>query len=143
MQPELIKRWADLLTDYCLQVQAGETVLIMGEVPALELVDQTARAVIRRGGLPIVRLDIPGLTEYLVENGTDDQLTALPVSAFADAGSVDARVRITAETDEDYQIDQPARPCFIKPASHFGGYRPASGGCSRSSLRQHTPGWQI
>ncbi|MFM7591351.1 MAG: aminopeptidase, partial [Isosphaeraceae bacterium] len=114
MQPELIKRWADLLTDYCLQVQAGETVLIMGEVPALELVDQTARAVIRRGGLPIVRLDIPGLTEYLVENGTDDQLTALPVSAFADAGSVDARVRITAETDEDYQIDPDRQAMFHK-----------------------------
>ena len=115
MQAELIKRWADLLTDYCLQVKSGETVLVMGEVAALELVDQTARAVIRRGGLPIVRLDIPGLTEYLVEQGTDEQITTLPVSAFADAGSVDARVRITAETDEDYEID-PARQAMFHKA---------------------------
>jgi aminopeptidase len=115
MQNELIKRWADLLTDYCLQVQPGETVLITGELPATELVNQTARAVIRRGGLPLVRLEIPGLTEFLIENGSDDQLTTIPVSTYTEAGSIDARVRITAETDQNKPVD-PARQTLFNKA---------------------------
>ena len=108
MQAELIRRWAELLTDYCLQVQAGETVIVSGELAAESLVTETAKAVIRKGGVPIVRLEIPGLSEYLIEHGTVDQITAVPASSYAEYGSIDSRIRILAETNADRAVD-PAR----------------------------------
>lgn len=98
MQPELLRRWAELLTDYCLAVQPGETVLIASETTAESLVTATAQAIVRRGAVPVVRLEIPGLQEYLIDHGTDDQILAVPAASFAEAGSIDSRIRILAET---------------------------------------------
>lgn len=114
MQAELIRRWAELLTDYCLQMQAGETVIISGEMAAESLVTETAKAVIRKGGVPIVRLEIPGLSEYLIEHGTSDQITAVPASSYAEAGSIDSRIRILAETNADRAVDPARQALFDK-----------------------------
>jgi len=114
MQAELLKRWAELLTDYCLGVQPGETVLIASELQALPLVTTTAQAVIRKGGVPVVRLEIPGLQDYLINHGTDDQLLRVPAASYAEAGSVDARVRIMAETAVKHVVDPRKQALFDK-----------------------------
>ncbi|MFM1800893.1 MAG: hypothetical protein RJA81_245, partial [Planctomycetota bacterium] len=106
--------WAELLTGYCLETLAGETVLISGELEAQALVSETAKSVIRRGGIPIVRLEIPGLNEYLIDTGTFDQITYVPVSSFSDAGSVDSRVRILAETSVSRTVDPTKQAQFDK-----------------------------
>jgi aminopeptidase len=115
MQAELLRRWAELLTDYCLAVQPGETVLIASELKAEPLVTATAQAVIRRGALPVVRLEIPGLQEYLINHGSDDQLLTVPLSSFSDAGSIDARVRILAETTVK-QVANPVKQALFDKA---------------------------
>ena len=114
MQAELLRRWAELLTDYCLGVQPGETVLIASEIKAEPLVTATAQAVIRKGGVPVVRLEIPGLQEYLINHGSDDQLLSVPAASFAEAGSIDARVRIMAETTVKHVADPKKQALFDK-----------------------------
>ena len=96
---DLITRWADLLVDYCLRVEPGDAVLIGSEIEARPLVEACYRAVVLRGGLPLVRLDLPGLAEFFLRNATDAQLDHVPSVALHEAESVAARVRIAAEGD--------------------------------------------
>lgn len=99
MTDDLIARWADLLVDYCLRVAPGETILIGSEWEARPLVEACYRAVVVRGAHPLVRLDLPGLTEFFLRNATEAQLTHLPPVALYEAETVDARIRIAAESD--------------------------------------------
>ncbi len=96
---DVIARWADLLVDYCLKVERGETILVGSSLEASPLVEAAARAVILRGAYPLVRLEIPGLMEFFLEHADDAQLAHLPTSAMAEAQEADGRIRITAEGD--------------------------------------------
>ncbi len=49
LRDDVIARWADLLVDYCLNVQRGETIAIGSTLEATRLVEAAARAVILRG----------------------------------------------------------------------------------------------
>jgi aminopeptidase len=95
----LVNRWADLLVDYCLRVEPGETILIGSELEARPLVEACYRAVVRRGAHPLVRLELPGLTEFFLNNATDAQLEHVPPTALHEAESVSGRIRIAAESD--------------------------------------------
>ena len=70
MTPDLNARWADLLVDYCLEVTPGATVVIASEWEGRPLVEACYRAVVLRGGHPLVRLDLPGLSEFFLQNAT-------------------------------------------------------------------------
>ncbi len=96
---DVIARWADLLVDYCLKVERGETIAIGSSLEASPLVEAAARAVILRGANPMVRLEIPGLTEFFLEHADDAQLAHLPASAIAEVQEADGRIRIAAEGD--------------------------------------------
>jgi aminopeptidase len=96
---ELIARWADLLVDYCLRVAAGETIVIASEWEARPLVEACYRAVVRRGAHPLIRLDLPGLSEFYLEHASDAQLAHLPPVGLYEAEMADARIRIAAESD--------------------------------------------
>jgi aminopeptidase len=96
---DLIARWADLLADYCLRVVPGETILIGAEWEARLLVEACYRAVVLRGAHPLVRLEWPGLSEFFLEHATPAQLNHLPPVALYEAETVDARIRIAAESD--------------------------------------------
>ena len=99
MTGHLITRWADLLVDYCLRVAPGETILIGSEWEARPLVDACARAVILRGGHPLVRLEPPGLRAFFFRHATDAQLAHVPPVALHEAETAHARIRIEAESD--------------------------------------------
>lgn len=99
MTDDRIARWADLLVDYCLRVAPGETILIGSEWEARPLVEACYKAVVLRGGHPLVRLDFPGLAEFFLSNATDAQLAFVPPVAVFEAQSVAARIRISAESD--------------------------------------------
>jgi aminopeptidase len=96
---DVIARWADLLVDYCLKVERGETIAIGSSLEAVALVEASARAVILRGANPMVRLEIPGLTEFFLEHADDAQLAHLPASSIAEVQEADGRIRIAAEGD--------------------------------------------
>jgi aminopeptidase len=95
----VIARWADLLVDYCLDVQKRETIAIASSLEASPLVEAAGKAVIVRGAHPLVRLELPGLTEFFLEHADDDQLARLPASTIAEAQEADGRIRIAADED--------------------------------------------
>lgn len=96
---DVIARWADLLVNYCLRVERGETIAIGSSLEAAALVDATARGVILRGANPLVRMEIPGLMEFFLEHAGDEQLAHLPACSMAEAQEADGRIRIACEGD--------------------------------------------
>ncbi len=99
MTGDLVARWANLLVDYCLRVEPGETILIASELAARPLVEACFRSVVDRGAHPIVRIELPGLAEYFVGHANEAQLAHLSPSSIREAEVVDGRIRIAAETD--------------------------------------------
>jgi aminopeptidase len=114
---ERIARWADLLIDYCLGVAPGETIVIASEWEARPLVEACYRAVVDRGAHPLIRLDLPGLSEYFLEHASDAQLAHLPRIGLYEAESADARIRIAAESDTRSMARiEPARQAVLDRA---------------------------
>ena len=99
MQDDVIARWADLLVDYCLKVEPGETIALSAEVLGRPLVEACYKAIVKRGGHPLVRLELPGLHEFFIQEASEAQLAHVPPSALFEAQSVNARIRISAESD--------------------------------------------
>jgi aminopeptidase len=99
LQEAAIARWADLLVDYCLAVEPGEVIAIGSEIAARPLVEACFKAVVLRGGSPLLRLDLPGLHEFFLERASEEQLAFVPSSTLFEAETADARIRIAAETD--------------------------------------------
>jgi aminopeptidase len=99
VRDDAIARWADLLVDYCLAVERGETIVVAAELEARPLVEAASRAVVLRGGHPLVRLEIPGLHEFFLEHADEAQLAHLPAASLCEADASDARIRIAAESD--------------------------------------------
>jgi aminopeptidase len=96
---EHLDRWADLLVDYCLALQPLETVSIASEWDAAPLVDRCARRAIRRGSRPIIRLEPPGLREFFLREASPELLEHVSPIELFEAQTVDARIRISAESD--------------------------------------------
>ncbi|MDX2037565.1 MAG: aminopeptidase [Isosphaeraceae bacterium] len=96
---DIARRWADLLTGYCLDLNPGELVAITAEIEARPLIESCWRAVIDRGAHPLLRLDLPGLHEYQLNHATEEMLAHVPATSMQEALAVDARIRISAETD--------------------------------------------
>ncbi len=99
MTDALADRWADLLTDYCLRVVPGETILIGSELDAWPLIAACYKAVTLRGAYPLVRPDFPELSEFTLRHATEEQLAFLPPSTIHDTQVADGRIRISAEAD--------------------------------------------
>jgi aminopeptidase len=99
LRDEVVARWADLLTDYCLRVERDETIVISSAIEARPLVEACYKAVVLRGGHPLVRLELPGLHEFFLAQASEPQLTHVPPSSLLEAQVADARIRIAAESD--------------------------------------------
>ncbi|MCX6101590.1 MAG: aminopeptidase [Candidatus Bipolaricaulota bacterium] len=83
-----LDKLADVLVNYSAELQPGEKALINGTTETLPLAQAVARSVLSAGGHPYIRVTLPELNEYLVKNGSDDQLRHVPramVEAYAEA----------------------------------------------------------
>lgn len=99
MDSGTIARWADLLVDYCLRVEADETVAIASLWEGRALVEECAKRVIDRGALPLSRIESPDLRAYFLERASPRLLGKLSTAALVEAATADARIRIEAESD--------------------------------------------
>jgi aminopeptidase len=99
LRDELVERWGELLVDYCLAVERGETVVLSSELEARPLLEACYKTIVRRGGFPLVRIDLPGLNEFFLREASEAQLSFLPAATLCEAQNVQARIRIAAETD--------------------------------------------
>jgi aminopeptidase len=99
LRVDAIARWADLLVDYCLKVERGETIGIGSSLEARPLVESSFKALVLRGAHPLVRLEIPGLHEYFLEHADSAQLVHVPRTALHEAQVVNAWIRIAANSN--------------------------------------------
>jgi aminopeptidase len=88
--------YAVLIADWCLDVQPGQQILIATTTLAQEAALALHRAVLERGGFPLLRLEPGGLEADFYRHARDPQLDQVAPIELAEARSADANLRIMA-----------------------------------------------
>ena len=91
--------FADLLAGYCLEVQAGHTVLVRSTALAAPLLLELQRAILERDAWPLLRVELPGQTPSYYTHARDRHLDDYPDIALTEAKRIDALVGIQAPGD--------------------------------------------
>ncbi len=91
--------FADLLAGYCLEVEERQQVLVRSTTLAEPLLVELHRAILQRGGWPLMRVEIPRLTRAYYEHAQDWQLDDFPPLALTEARKIDSTVAIQAPED--------------------------------------------
>src|SRR5947208_7883653 len=89
-------RFADLIVGYCLEVRAGQQVLVRSTSLAVPLLIELQRAILEREAWPLLRVELPGQAAGFYAHARDAQLDAYPRLALGEARECDADVRIQA-----------------------------------------------
>src|SRR4051812_3959407 len=89
-------RFADLLAGYCLDVRAGQQVLVRSTSLAVPLLIELQRAILEREAWPLLRVELPGQAEGFYAHARDAQLDGFPALALREAKECDATVGIQA-----------------------------------------------
>jgi len=91
---------AELVLDHSLRLQPGEVLRIEGEAAAAaSLVVPLHREAIKRGAHAYTALDLSGLKEILVAQGSDEQLDFVSPIELRELDAIDASVTIWSETN--------------------------------------------
>jgi aminopeptidase len=99
MADSRIELWAKVMVEYSVDVQAGDVVAISGGVAAEPLLRALARAVVRRGGHPVVVPSLSGLTAQLIGTASDEQIAYIsPVERFL-REQANVSISVSAETN--------------------------------------------
>ena len=96
MDGERLTRFATVLIDYALNVQAGDTVLISGPPLARPLLTATYRRALERGAYPSLFVELPETLELLLTLGSDEQLQTITPLERIGPELADAWLRIGA-----------------------------------------------
>ncbi len=94
-----LDRWAELLTDYCLNVSPSEVIAIQADLDALPLVEACYLSILDRGAYPVTRIILPGFAEHFVSRASEEILGYLPPLDLMEAKAIDGRIRIVGERD--------------------------------------------
>lgn len=73
-----LQRMAKVLVNYSVGAKKGERVAIRGSSIATPLIRELYREALRAGAHPELFISIPGLTEILFKEGSDEQLSYIP-----------------------------------------------------------------
>jgi aminopeptidase len=99
MSDPRVERLAELIVGYSLDAREGQVIRIDGAVVATPLIVALHRAALRRGAHPYTDVEIEGLPELLIEEGTDEQLTYISPLEVREIDTVDAIVTIWSESN--------------------------------------------
>jgi aminopeptidase len=91
--------FAALLCDWCLEVRAGQQLLIVSTPLAEPLLAALHRAVLARGAWPLPRIELPSLAREFYERASEEQLDSFPPLELLEVESIDAWLRIDAPSD--------------------------------------------
>jgi len=89
-------RFADLLTGYCLDVQAGQEVVVRSTALAAPLLLECQRAILERDAWPLLRVELPGATAAFYRHAQERHLDLFSEVAFAEARKAHAHLGIQA-----------------------------------------------
>lgn len=146
MSDSPIAAWAKVLVDYSTEVRPGEVVAITGGIAAEPLLRELARAVIDRGGHPVVLPTLPDLQGDLLDRGNDDQLAYVsPVDRFA-RQEADVMIGVSAaiNTRALSAVDPARQAIWNRARTDLGEafmQRAASGALRWSSTLYPTPAY--
>jgi aminopeptidase len=91
--------FADLLAGYCLDVEAGQAVLVRSTSLAEPLLLEVQRAMLERDAWPLLRVELPGQTRSFYDAALDRHLDDYPDLALHEARRIDALLGIQAPGD--------------------------------------------
>ncbi len=97
MNDPRVDRLADLIVGYSLELGEGEVVRIDGLDVAAPFALALYRAALAAGAYPYTSVTLDGLTELLVERGSDEQLDFISPVEWREAETLDALVTIWAD----------------------------------------------
>jgi len=75
-----IKKLAEVLLKYSLDIKEGEKIAIVGDVVTLPLIKESYRLAVGLGALPQVMINSEELKEILLKGGNDEQIKYVPDS---------------------------------------------------------------
>lgn len=90
------ERFAALLTEYCLDVQPGQQVLVRSTTLAAPLLRALHAAILARDAWPLLRAELPGVEEDFLALARERQLDSFGSIAQAEASQADAFLTIQA-----------------------------------------------
>ena len=102
---ERAKELAGIVVDYSTEVREGDLVRIAGQPVAWEFMEEIARRVIDRGGIPFMAATSPNVERHLLDKGNAFQRCHRPGFAFARAKEVDVNISVYAQEDPLYLED--------------------------------------
>ena len=88
--------FARLLTDYCLDVQPGQQVLVQSSTQAAPLLLALQREILEREAWPLIRASLPGQDESFWRAARDAQIDGVASAELALTREIDASLRIEA-----------------------------------------------
>lgn len=106
----LIEKYAHLLVNYCVSLQAGERLYIQSSTLAEPLVREVYRAALRAGGIPIVNLSFRDQGTIKMEESNEAQLQHVDPLYAAAMQEYEAFIYIRAP----FYSQSPKRPDFEK-----------------------------
>ena len=108
MTTSLDKRFAQLLTEYCVRVQPGDRILLQSGTPAIPLLEHLARAILKNGGIPLLQLWSEGYTEAVSEEATPEQLEGTLAFVRTAYETFEGRIRIHSDLNTAHLEQLPA-----------------------------------
>ncbi len=92
-------RLAALMLDYSLELKPGQVLRIQGGSVAAPLILALHRAAVERGGHAYAAVDLEGLKEILVDEGSDEQLDFVSPIDLRETQTIDAAISIWADAN--------------------------------------------
>ena len=99
MSDPRLERLAAVLIDYSVGAEAGQQITIEGPSVAAPLIREVYRRILAAGAHPLPRIEIEGMLENLMHDGSDAQLDWVNPARRDDIEEVDGRVVIMASNN--------------------------------------------
>ena len=99
MQNLILTKWADLLCDYCFEIQAGQSLMLDTSTEALPLVRELHNALLERGAYPILNVAYPEQLSDFYQHATDAVIDLVSRAEIAQMQAVDTYLAIRASSN--------------------------------------------
>jgi aminopeptidase len=99
MQNPILKKWAALLCDYCLEIKAGQSLMIYTSTESLPLVREIHNALLMRDAFPILNLGYPEQNADFFAHANDTLLDSVSRAEIAQMQNIDAFLSIRASSN--------------------------------------------
>ncbi len=114
-----LQRMADVLVNYSLGLKKGDRLAINTGPAATPLIREIVRAAVRAGGYPEVFVELPGVQEIMLKEGSDEQITSIPAIRRMIIEEYETLLSIMASTNTKHMSGvDPAKMALVQQASH-------------------------